>query len=184
MALALTKLAVKGSLRPLLGWVTLSSVGKGSWMGSRYHDSMGNMGLSSTAIYPLLREHSNIPKSGTAILKNLFWTFSSLVNQISPPAPPAPHDASHHPTLSVSEKVSCITVSDSSMLNSDDSGNFLDKANSTASWRVRNSWALVMPVSKKSFLSNALTTEATNQTQNIHRVRHLGRAHRVQTALS
>ena len=92
----------------------------------------------------------------------------------SPLPSPAPV-ASHHPTLSVSEKVSCMTVSDSSTLNSEDSGNFLDKANSTASWTVRNSWALVMPVSKKSFFSSDLTTKATNQTRNIHRVRHLGR---------
>lgn len=62
------------------------------------------------------------------------------------------------------------------MLNSEGSGIFLDKANSTASWRLRKSWAFVMPWSKKSFFSNDLTTEATNQSQT-HRCQHLGAEH-------
>lgn len=59
------------------------------------------------------------------------------------------------------------------MLNSEGSGSFLDKANSTASWRLRKSWAFVMPSSKKSFFSNNLTREATNQTQT-HWCQYLG----------
>ena len=134
----------------------------------------GNLGTRLTALYQLVREPSSISHSGTATLKPApHIAYLSLIRH-SPYLPPTPV-ASHHPTLSVSEKVSCMTVSDSSTLNSEDSGNFLDKANSTASWRVRNSWALVMPASKKSFFSSDLTTKATNQTRNIHRVRHLGR---------
>lgn len=135
----------------------------------------GNLGTRLTALYQLVREPFSISHSGTATLKpSLRIAHLSLIRRSSylPPATPA---ASHHPTLSVSEKVSCMTVSDSSTLNSEDSGSFLDKANSTASWRVRNSWALVMPASKKSFFSSDLTTKATNQTRNIHRVRYLGR---------
>lgn len=71
MALALIKLAIKESLRPLLGWVTLSSVGKDATQMPR---QWGNLGFRSTVIYQLIREHFNISKSGPAILKSLSWT--------------------------------------------------------------------------------------------------------------